>query len=175
SSPIYGFSEGSQPMGIFRPVHLIATDPVRVEPFGVHVWNDADASAGAAVIHAETEIRNYDAAPRDFRLQSRLYDPAGELAAELVEPIATLAPGQAAAVRQDTPVLRRARLWSLADPALYLWETELLAADGAVLDRTATRCGIRTVRWPAARPDADPRFLLNGRPVFINGIDRKSV
>jgi len=170
SSPIYGFSEGSQPMGIFRPVHLIATDPVRVEPFGVHVWNDADASAGAAVIHAETEIRNYDAAPRDFRLQSRLYDPAGELAAELVEPIATLAPGQAAAVRQDTPVLRRARLWSLADPALYLWETELLAADGAVLDRTATRCGIRTVRWPAARPDADPRFLLNGRPVFINGI-----
>ena len=35
-----GFSEGSQPMGIFRPVHLIVTNDVRVEPFGVHIWND---------------------------------------------------------------------------------------------------------------------------------------
>jgi beta-galactosidase len=170
SAPLYGFSEGSQPMGIFRPVHLVATDPLRVEPFGVHVWNDADASAEAAVLHGETEIRNYDAAPRDFRLQSRLYDPAGELAAELVEPVATLAPGQATTVRQDTPALRNARLWSPSDPALYTWETELLDAAGAVLDREETRCGVRTLHWPGSGPGSDPRLLVNGRPVFVNGI-----
>ena len=35
-----GFSEGSQPMGIFRPVHLIVTNDVRIEPFGIHAWAD---------------------------------------------------------------------------------------------------------------------------------------
>ena len=36
----WGFSEGSQPLGIFRPVVLEATDEIRIEPFGVHIWND---------------------------------------------------------------------------------------------------------------------------------------
>ncbi|MBO9660184.1 MAG: glycoside hydrolase family 2, partial [Chitinophagaceae bacterium] len=31
-----GFSEGSQPMGIFRPVHLLITNETRIVPFGVH-------------------------------------------------------------------------------------------------------------------------------------------
>ena len=39
-----GFSEGSQPMGIFRPVHLIVTNDIRVQPFGIHVWNDTTVS-----------------------------------------------------------------------------------------------------------------------------------
>jgi beta-galactosidase len=40
----WGFSEGSQPMGIFRPVTLVVTDEVRIEPFGVHIWNDKSTS-----------------------------------------------------------------------------------------------------------------------------------
>lgn len=36
----WGFSEGSQPLGIFRPVVLEVTDEIRIEPFGVHIWND---------------------------------------------------------------------------------------------------------------------------------------
>ena len=33
----WGFSEGSQPLGIFRPVVLEVTDEIRIEPFGVHI------------------------------------------------------------------------------------------------------------------------------------------
>ena len=36
----WGFSEGSQPLGIFRPVVLEATDGIRIEPFGVNTSND---------------------------------------------------------------------------------------------------------------------------------------
>ena len=39
-----GFSEGSQPMGIFRPVQLVITNSARIEPFGVHAWNDTSLS-----------------------------------------------------------------------------------------------------------------------------------
>ena len=51
----WGFSEGSQPLGIFRPVVLEVTDEVRIEPFGVHIWNDDKAQT----VFVETEVRNY--------------------------------------------------------------------------------------------------------------------
>ncbi len=35
-----GFSEGSQPLGIFRPVSLLITNEVRIQPFGIHAWAD---------------------------------------------------------------------------------------------------------------------------------------
>ena len=54
-----GWSEGSQPLGIFRPVHLIVTNPVRIEPFGVHIWNDEKISAEKAVLNLETVVKNY--------------------------------------------------------------------------------------------------------------------
>lgn len=49
----WGFSEGSQPLGIFRPVVLEVTDEIRIEPFGVHIWNDEKA----ANVFVETEIK----------------------------------------------------------------------------------------------------------------------
>ncbi|MGN6637677.1 MAG: sugar-binding domain-containing protein [Mucilaginibacter sp.] len=52
-----GFSEGSQPMGIFRPVHLIITNPTRIEPFGVHIWNDTTVSERSATLSLETEVK----------------------------------------------------------------------------------------------------------------------
>ncbi|HET7899162.1 MAG TPA: glycoside hydrolase family 2, partial [Flavisolibacter sp.] len=52
-----GFSEGSQPMGIFRPVHLMITSEVRVEPFGVHIWNDTTVNSKTAQLYYETEVK----------------------------------------------------------------------------------------------------------------------
>ena len=52
-----GFSEGSQPMGIFRPVHLIVTNEVRIEPFGIHVWNDDKISEKSAILNFTTSSK----------------------------------------------------------------------------------------------------------------------
>ncbi|HEX5551939.1 MAG TPA: beta galactosidase jelly roll domain-containing protein, partial [Chitinophagaceae bacterium] len=57
-SPEPGFSEGSQPLGIFRPVHLLVTKGVRVIPFGVHIWNDTTVTARSATLCLETRVRN---------------------------------------------------------------------------------------------------------------------
>ena len=51
----WGFSEGSQPFGIFRPVTLVETDEVRIEPFGVHIWNNEKADS----VFVDLEIKNY--------------------------------------------------------------------------------------------------------------------
>ena len=63
----WGFSEGSQPFGIFRPVELEVTDEVRIEPFGVHIWHDDEVKT----VYIDTELKNYSAQPQTFQLVSR--------------------------------------------------------------------------------------------------------
>lgn len=162
-----GFSEGSQPMGIFRPVHLVTTEAVRVEPFGVHVWNDADVSREQAVVHIETEIRNYGTAKAQLAVETRMRDRSGRIVAEL-NSAQTLEAGAMATVRHDTPKLSDVQLWSLASPSLYSVETTV-RENGVVRDRVETSFGIRTIHWPAPDGPEGLPFLLNGQPVFING------
>lgn len=180
----YGFSEGTQPFGIFRPVHLITTNPVRIQPFGVHVWNDADVNPAAARVHLRTRIRNYGSLPRTVTLVTRILAAETRSAAGLdgaparvgragpalseTRTVVTIAPGARTKIAQEPPPIRDAQLWSPASPVLYTVESELVAG-GRVLDRTFTTFGIRTIHW--ASPDgADGRLLVNGRPFFINGI-----
>ena len=66
----WGFSEGSQPMGIFRPVSLVVTNDVRIEPFGVHIWNDKSISKQKAILHTTTEIKNYGTSARNLTIEN---------------------------------------------------------------------------------------------------------
>ena len=164
-STAVGFSEGSQPMGIFRPVHLVTTNAVRVEPFGVHVWNDADATAAAAAVHATTELRRYDASAA-VHLRTRVRAPGGAVLAEQGLTV-SLADGVTVA-RQDF-ALRDVALWSPESPALHVLETEVRSPAGALLDRVETTFGVRTVQWPDPNAAEPAPFRLNGQPVFLNG------
>ena len=158
----WGFSEGSQPFGIFRPVVLEATDYVRVEPFGVHVWNNAACDS----LFIETEVRNYATAPISFDLINRLCEKSGKQIIRLTEHL-TLSGGETRTVRQQT-ALDRPQLWSPQKPYLYNVNT-LIKRDGKTTESTSTPYGICAPSWPLTRNDDDQRFLLNGQPVFING------
>jgi hypothetical protein len=161
-----GFSEGSQPMGIFRPVHLVITAPVRVEPFGVHVWNDSSITAAAATVHATTEIKNYGERQRSITLVTQVLDATGKTICTLRQ-TKQLDAGATAVFRQTTPVITRPHLWSLDTPYLYTL-VSTVTGDNKVLDEQRTTFGIRTIRWPSPG-DQQHTFLLNGQPVFING------
>ena len=69
-----GFSEGSQPMGVFRPVHLVITNEVRIEPFGVHIWNDDKVSEKSATLNTESTIKNYSATAKEITVLNQLTD-----------------------------------------------------------------------------------------------------
>jgi hypothetical protein len=166
-----GFSEGSQPMGIFRPVHLVATAPVRIEPFGIHVWNDADVSTGRVVVHVGLEIKNYGGSQANCEVETRLRDPDGKLVIDMRVPPVVLAAGETKKIRQDWDFAQLkipVRLWSPAAPALYRWEIAL--HDGArALDRDEAEFGIRSVQWPAPDGPEGVPLRVNGEPIFING------
>lgn len=171
----WGFSEGSQPFGIFRPVSLIETDEVRVEPFGVHVWNNEACDS----VFVETEVKNYSDHEQTIEVISKLVLSSGKTAFRQTGKI-TLKAGETQVVRHQAKV-SDAHLWSITDPYLYTLSS-IIKREGKTIDDVATPFGIRTISWPvlrqkqaALRGDSaqmdkkDGRFYLNGSPVFING------
>ncbi len=167
-SPEWGFSEGSQPMGIFRPVHLVITGLVRVLPFGVHIWNDNRISEKYADLHLTTEVKNYGNNSMDIRLINKLKSAEGEIVAS-TETGFSLAPGTTDTLRQDLPGIGHPHLWSVDDPFLYTLETTVYEGN-RILDKVETPYGIRWIKWDIPGDGATHRFLLNGKPVFINGV-----
>ena len=171
----WGFSEGSQPFGIFRPVSLIETDEVRVEPFGVHVWNNEVCDS----VFVDTEVKNYSDHEQTIEVISKLALSSGKTAFRQTGKI-TLKAGETQVVRHQAKV-SDAHLWSITDPYLYTLSS-IIKREGKTIDDVATPFGIRTISWPvlrqkqaALRGDStqmdkkDGRFYLNGSPVFING------
>ncbi len=159
----WGFSEGSQPFGIFRPVTLEITDEVRIAPFGVHIWQDEKAQT----IYMETEVTNYGKQTETVDLVNKFSNADGAQVFRLTETI-TLAPGETKTVKQQSPV-KNPKLWSTEEPYLYSLAS-MIKRSGKTVDEVSTPFGLRTLSWPVGRNDGDGRFYLNGKPVFINGV-----
>ena len=172
----WGFSEGSQPFGIFRPVSLIETDEVRIEPFGVHIWNNAACDS----VFIETEVRNYSKETQTIELVQKFSLSSGKQVFRHAEPV-TIKAGDSKTFYYAEKI-ENAHRWSLDDPYLYTLTTMIkraIIAQGTeksqtgskieTVDEVRTPFGIRSISWPVHRKDGDHRFLLNGQPVFING------
>ena len=158
----WGFSEGSQPFGIFRPVSMIETDAVRIEPFGVHIWNNAACDS----VFIETEVRNYTKEEQTVELVNKFTLASGKQVFRHADTV-TVRPGDSKTFRYAEAVADVHR-WSLDDPYLYTLAT-MIKRDGKTTDEVRTPFGIRSISWPVLRKDGDNRFRLNGEPVFING------
>lgn len=159
----WGFSEGSQPLGIFRPVVLEATDEIRIEPFGVHIWNDDKAET----VFVETEVKNYGKTAETVEIVNKFSNADGKQVFRLTEKV-TLQPGETKVVKQQSPV-QNPVLWSTENPYLYKLAS-MIKRGKSTTDEISTPFGIRTISWPVKRADGDQRFYLNGQPVFINGV-----
>ncbi|MBN1416872.1 MAG: DUF4982 domain-containing protein [Bacteroidales bacterium] len=164
----WGFSEGSQPMGIFRPVTLIITSDVRIESFGIHVWNDTSISDKKATLHVGTEIKNYSAETRRVVLKTTLLSKSGKKLAESVAEC-EMAPGTSRVIKETQLYVRDPKLWSPDLPYLYTLRSEILENE-EIIDAVETIYGIRRISWPVMRADSTGQFLINGKPYFINGI-----
>lgn len=161
----WGFSEGSQPMGIFRPVSLVVTNPIRIEPFGVHIWADM-VNKEKAQLQLTTEIKNYSDAVNEITLVNTLLDANGKEVAEVTSENIKVSETQE--IKQKLPELLNPKLWSPEEAYLYQLSTKIYA-NGKLIDALSTPYGIRWVSWPVNREGSDNRFFINDKPVFLNG------
>lgn len=164
----YGFSEGTQPFGISRPVSLIVTDSLRIAPFGIHAWNDNKMTADRAVLNLRSEITNYGKRLRHFTLRSTLLDPNGKRIYS-GEKDYKLQPGQSTVIAQTSPDIANPALWSPDQPNLHTIVSELYE-NGVCVDRITTEFGFRWIEWPALDGPPDQPLLINGQPFFLNGV-----
>ena len=151
----WGFSEGSQPFGIFRPVSLVETDAVRIEPFGVHIWNNAACDS----VFIETEVKNYTQQPQQIELVNKFTLASGKQVFRHSQQT-TIKAGETITLRHAEKI-ENAHRWLLSDPYLYSLAT-MIKRDGKTTDEVRTPFGIRNIKWGR-------QFFLNGTPTFING------
>jgi beta-galactosidase len=158
-----GFSEGSQPMGIFRPVYLIVTNDLRIQPFGIHAW--ADIKNGKADLFVNTTIKNYSVRNRNIILTHRLVDREGKIIAETAL-ARHLSAGDSIEISNFRfPPILGFKSWSPASPYLYKI-VSIIQENGKRVDSVATDFGFRTINWKTPTN----QFFINGKPFFINGV-----
>ena len=154
------FYEGA---GIYRHVWLTKTGGLAVAPDGTFVYSTFTGATpeGPAELHVETRLDNSLEAAADCTVRCQMLDGAGKVVAE-GNKSARLGAFSQRRVRQSIP-LDSPALWSPETPTLYRLVTAV-ESGGAVVDRTETEFGVRTVRF-----DADRGFLLNGKPYVLKG------
>ncbi|MBK8089799.1 MAG: DUF4982 domain-containing protein [Chitinophagaceae bacterium] len=157
-----GFSEGSQPMGIFRPVHLIVTNDVRIEPFGIHAW--ADVRNKEAFLSINSTFKNYSTKNKKITVVHQLLDAKGKIVKE-ISFVQLMKPKDSLTVLQKDINVNLLHLWSVENPYLYKI-ISVIKENNVVLDKTETEFGFRTINWK----NPTNQFVLNGKPLFLNGI-----
>ncbi|MEI9994350.1 MAG: beta-galactosidase GalA [Rhizomicrobium sp.] len=151
------FYEGA---GIYRHVWLVKTDPLHIAQWGVWVRSALDGPDAALTV--ETEIENESDAARRFRLEFTLLDPDGKAGATTTSRPIDFKPREARAVTQRLR-LAAPRPWSVETPNLYRVAARIVA-DGMAVDEMTADFGIRSARF-----DAERGFLLNGKPLKLQG------
>ena len=142
-------TEGSQPLGIFRPVHVVVTENVRIEPWGLHVWTPG-IEEGRGVAAVNVEVRDYAGDGLEgVTVRGEVLDAEGRAIAALgeAEIVSGNANDNAAVFHLESEAIAEPRLWTLEDPYLHYVKAEVLR-DGEVVDRLTERFGFRWIQWP---------------------------
>lgn len=154
--------------GIYRDVHLLATDPVHVNLLdsgscGVFLM-PTSVSQASAQLQITSEIRNDFASADSITVRSLLLDAAGSVVAttsstRLVQPRAT------ASVMEMEKIVHP-HLWNgRSDPYEYTVAVEVIDASG-IRDVVTQPVGFR---FYSVNPNLG--FFLNGHPYDLHGVD----
>jgi beta-galactosidase len=153
--------------GLYRDVHLLATDPVHISPLdygspGVYLQT-LNVTSNSATLRITTVVSNATAEPRPVRLRAVVVDAASRVVATLTN-LATL-PAAASSNLVASTLVSRPHLWDgLRDPYLYRVSVELLDG-GRVSDCVSQPLGFRSFHV-----DPQKGAFLNGRYVDLYGV-----
>ena len=136
--------------GIYRHVWLQTMPSLHIAENGVFVTTH-DVSADKAMVQVDVTVANES----DHDRNALVLVGNGQL-------MVSVPAGQTKTVT-TTYVVRNPRLWSPDAPTLYETTVEL-KENGSVIDRHRAKFGIRSFSF-----DAEQGFVLNGKPMLING------
>ncbi len=146
--------------GIYRPVHLLVGERIRITPHGLRVTTSSIDGTNATV-EVSVEVVNDGSGSREVTLETRLHGPDGTETVPAGLAVA-LGPGASRTVRRRI-VVEGAQLWSPDTPQLYAAHVRL-SDGGEVVDTAVADFGIRTISADAAHG-----LMINGKPLKLRG------
>ena len=143
--------------GLYRPVHLVLTQPTAIKTWGTTVTTPKVTSE-SAVVEVKTALRQ----PTAGNNVTLVYDilNVDSLPLGINQQVVPFSDGTAIAHLE----VAAPRLWSPESPELYILRTNVLK-DGVLTDQVYTRFGIRTISFTA-----ENGFQLNGETRKIKGV-----
>lgn len=146
--------------GIYRHVWLKVLDPVHTAQWGTVITTPQVSKTSARVL-IKTRVNNQSGEAIDVKLITHVFNGAGmevinTASSQIIEKSGSPEFTQEVSVPNPD-------LWSTESPSLYSAVCEVYAADQLV-DRTATKFGIRTVQF-----DVVNGFQLNGKTMKLKG------
>ena len=147
--------------GIYRDVHLVITDPVAIDLWGVYAPSHK-IGEDLWQIDFETTVVNTDYTNQAVTAESCVLNAAGECVATAV--------GSGCIPMRDKGTIHyhctvhAPLLWDCDTPNLYTVKT-VLKRDGEEIDENFTRIGFRTVEI-----SVESGLLLNGKKTIIKGV-----
>ncbi|MGN0865113.1 MAG: glycoside hydrolase family 2 TIM barrel-domain containing protein [Akkermansia sp.] len=177
AAEVYRYSDGSylecQDMwrlsGIFRDVYLYTTPHTFVRDFFVHTdfakTTDGRSDYTQGKLSIEVDVENRSDNPAATRVEGELLDASGKTVALMSGSPGSLLPGETGSTTLRADVGNPA-LWSAEKPNLYRLILTLKDANGSITETISRRIGFREVKLEGGR------FLVNGMPVKLKGVNR---
>lgn len=144
--------------GIWRDVWFVSAPKVHLAQWG-STYSLVSLTDAEAVVDVATSVDADGKRPIGYNATFTLRDGS-----QVVATATAKATAKANAKVTARLVVPQPHRWSLADPHLYTL-TVALERDGAVVDATTFRVGLRTLSF-----DADHGFALNGVPMKVKGV-----
>ena len=167
--------------GIHRAVTLFATPRIRIRDVGVRTVLDSCYRDARLIIHPDLEALPGQRGD-GYRVEASLYDSDHHPVVEgLASDAATMLnqDHRAAIMNDRTPqrgypkwgwmetVVRNPHKWTAETPYLYTLRLALKDSLGNTVEQVEQRVGFRSLEM-----DGQGRFLVNGRPVRLRGVNR---
>jgi beta-galactosidase len=147
--------------GIFRNVWLVTTNKIFLDHWGNYITTP-EIHNGSARVNIALTIKNDYPTDQRVGLTTEVFDASGSRVA-VASSYLNLRDGSTTQAVQNAN-LPAPHLWSVNDPYLYKVKTQVISNHKTV-DEIQTAIGIRSFVF-----DAEKGFLLNGRPIKINGV-----
>ena len=166
--------------GIYRPTHLISTDPVHFVPDGVYgasqiigSVSDHDSQDPSKGQYADVEFNpvaeviNSKSTQVEVMVKFDIFDEEGQSAASIISKPVTIDPGKSKLVNVTISKTANIELWSITRPYLYKLEASLMTASGQPpMDNVSIPIGARLAHW-----DPNVGFSLNGKHFIWRGFN----
>lgn len=168
---VYRFGDGAfledQDMwrmsGIYRDVYLWSTADQHIRDFEVHAGLDAVYRDSPFAVDAW--VSNAARAARRLSITAELFDAGGRSVVRMTSPTVDVAAGGEQKVTLAETV-RSPHHWTAETPYLYKLLLTLRDEAGNIIEVIPVNTGFRQVEI------RDGRFLINGKPILIKGVNR---